>query len=203
MPCVSKPGCTHGIIVSIWLICYIQCGFSISYLSIPGIVAHDRCNISQIFIFFVQFQCPMSCCAFHLYNCFSGGFKTGQRGRKVGGQECWVIIIYSKTLACLISFSALGLLSSLFILRFIIIIISIYIIIIAITIVMGIFLYIYHQYNYPNNYQIINYSFKGFLSAEQWVFFNFLSLIGPSIYFFLFVLLLTLLLLLLLLLLLS
>ena len=69
MPCVSKPNCTHGIIVSLWLICYIQCGFSISYLSIPWIVAHDRCNISQIFTFFVQFQCPMSCCAFHLYNC--------------------------------------------------------------------------------------------------------------------------------------
>ena len=128
MPCVSKLGCTHVIIVSLWLICFIQCRFSISYLSIPGIVAHDRCNISQIFIFFVQFQCPMSCCAFHLYNCFSGGFKTGQRGRKSGGQESWVIIIYFKILACLISVNVFGLLSSLFIVRF-----GSYIIIIIIT----------------------------------------------------------------------
>ena len=136
MPCVSKPSCTHGIIVSLWLICYIQCGFSIFYLSIPGIVAHDICNISQIFTFFVQFQCPLSCCAFHLYNCFSGGFKTGQRGRKSGGQESWVIIIYFKILACLISVNVFGLLSSLFIMIFIIFIISIYIIIVIITIVM-------------------------------------------------------------------
>ena len=58
MSYVSKPGCTHGIIVSLWLICSIQCGFSISYLSIPGIVAHDRCNISQFFFEFnFNFQC--------------------------------------------------------------------------------------------------------------------------------------------------
>ena len=29
----------------------------ISYLSIPGIVAHDRCNVSHIFTFSFQFQC--------------------------------------------------------------------------------------------------------------------------------------------------
>ena len=138
MPCVSKPGYTHGIIFALWLLCYIQCGFSISYLSIPGIVAHDRCNISQSFIFSVQFQSPMSCCAFHLCDCFSCGFKTGQRGKKVGEQECWAIIIYFKILACLTSFNVFGLLSSLFILRFIIFIISIYIIIIITTIVIGI-----------------------------------------------------------------
>ena len=138
MLCVSKPSCTHEIIVSLWLICCIQCGFSISYLSIPGIAAHDRCNISQIFTFFVQFQCPMSCCAFHLYNCFSGGFKTGQHGRKVGGQECWVRIIYFKILTCLTSVNVSGLFSSLFLMRLIIIIISIYIIIIVITIVMDV-----------------------------------------------------------------
>ena len=57
----------------------------------------------------------------------------------MGGYECWVVIIYFKILACLISFSVFGPLSSLFILRFIIIIISIYIIIIIIAIVMGIF----------------------------------------------------------------
>ena len=100
MPCVSKPSCTHGIIVSLWLICCVQCGFSISYLSIPGIVAHDRCNIYHISTFSFQFQYPMLCCAFHLHNCFSGQFKTGQRGRKVGGQGCWVMIICFKILAC-------------------------------------------------------------------------------------------------------
>ena len=196
MPCFSKLGCTYGIIVSLWLICYIQCGFSISYLSISGIVAHDRCNISQIFTVFVKFQCPISCCAFHLYNCFSGGFKTRQLGRKLGGQECWVIIVYFKILASLILVNIFGLLSSLFIMRFINIIISIYIIIIIITVVMVIiFLYTHNQYNYPNNYQIINYSFKGYLLAKQWnVFFIcFLSLIG-SLYLIFFVLVLLLLL---------
>ena len=141
MPCVSKPSSTHGIVVSLWLISYIQCGFSISYLSIPGLVAHDRCNISQIFIFSVQFECTMSCCALHLHNRFSGGFKTGQRVWKLGGQECQVIIYY-KILACLISFNVFGFLSSLLILTFIIIIISIYIIIIII-IAMGIILFIH------------------------------------------------------------
>ena len=68
IPCVTKPSCTHGTIISLWLICYVQCGFSISYLSIPGIVAHDRCNISHIFTFSFQFQCLMSCCTFHLPN---------------------------------------------------------------------------------------------------------------------------------------
>ena len=46
------------------------------------------------------------------------------------------------------------------------IIISIYIIITTIVMVI---IFVYHnQYNYPNNYQIINYSFKGYLLAEQW-----------------------------------
>ena len=90
MPFVSKPGCTHGIIVSLWLICYIQCGFSISYLSIPGIVPHDRCNISKIFVVVVvQVQCPMLCCVFHLYNCFSEESKRDSMvarwvGRSIG-----------------------------------------------------------------------------------------------------------------------
>ena len=57
IPCVSKPGCTHRIIVSLWLICYILCGFSMSYLSIFGIVGHDRYNISQIFLFSFNVQC--------------------------------------------------------------------------------------------------------------------------------------------------
>ena len=77
----------HGIIISLWLICYIPCGLSISYLSIPGTVTHDRCNISHIFTFSFQFQCPMSCCVFHLCNCFPGGFRRGKRGRKG-----WVVV---------------------------------------------------------------------------------------------------------------
>ena len=96
MPCVSKPSCTHGIIISLWLIFYIQCGLSISSLSIPWIVAHNRCNISHIFAFSFQFECPISCCVFHLYKCFSGGFKMGQRGSKFGGKRCGVIIICFK-----------------------------------------------------------------------------------------------------------
>ena len=164
MPCVSKPNCTHGIIVSLWLICYTQCQFSISYLSIPGIVAHDRCIISCIFPFPFQFQCPMLRCSFYSYNSFSGGFKTGQPGRKVGGQGCRVIIIYFKNLACLTSVNVFGLFFSLFIMGFITIIISIHIIIFITTIFMVIvFLYTQSIYNYPNNDQIINYSFKCYL----------------------------------------
>ena len=61
MSCFRKPKCTYGIIVSLWLIYYIQCGFSISYLSIPGVLAHDRSNISQIFIFFFLFTFNVRC----------------------------------------------------------------------------------------------------------------------------------------------
>ena len=32
MPCVSKPCCTHGIIVSLWLKCYIQFAVWAQYL---------------------------------------------------------------------------------------------------------------------------------------------------------------------------
>ena len=167
MPCVSKLGCTHVIIVSLWLICFIQFRLSISYLSIPGIVAHDRCNIFQIFIFFVQFKCPMSCCAFHLYNCFSGGFKTGQRDRKVAGQECQVIIIYFKILACLISVNVFGLFSSLFIVRFIIIIVLlVFTLLLSLLFLWILHFYTHNQYNYLNNYQIMNYSFKGFFNSR-------------------------------------
>ena len=38
-------------IISLSLICYIQCGFSISYISICGIAAHDRYNVSHVFLF--------------------------------------------------------------------------------------------------------------------------------------------------------
>ena len=47
----AKRTCTHAIIISLWLICYIQCGFIISNLSIPGLAAHDRYNISHVFTF--------------------------------------------------------------------------------------------------------------------------------------------------------
>ena len=40
MSCVSKPTCTHVIIISFWLVCHMSFWFSISYLSIPGITAH-------------------------------------------------------------------------------------------------------------------------------------------------------------------
>ena len=52
LPYVTKSSCKHGIIISLWLICSIRCRFSISYISISGIAAHDRCNISQVFTFF-------------------------------------------------------------------------------------------------------------------------------------------------------
>ena len=107
MPCVSKPSCTKfQDQVSLWLICYIQCQFSVSYLSIPGIVAHNRCSIFHIFTFSFRFQSPMSFYAIsnvQCRNCFSGGFKTGQRGKKVDKQGCGFIIICFKILACLIS----------------------------------------------------------------------------------------------------
>ena len=35
------------------------------------------------------------------------------------------------------------------------------------TIVMFIIFYTHNQYNYPKNYQIINYSFKSYLLAEH------------------------------------
>ena len=62
--------------------------FSISYLSIPGIVV----NVDVIFpILLFFFSISMSCCTFHLCNCFSEGFKTGQASRGDEGR-CGVII---------------------------------------------------------------------------------------------------------------
>ena len=92
-------------------------------LSIPGIVANDRCNISHNFTFYFRFQFPMLCCAFHLCNCFYVAFI--QHGREVGGQVCGVMIIYWKILACLISVNVFSLLFFLFIMGFIIVIIII------------------------------------------------------------------------------
>ena len=65
MPCVRKPTSTHIIIISLWLIRHIQCGFSISYLSIPGIGAHEICNISHVFAF--SFQLYMVLCLLLLF----------------------------------------------------------------------------------------------------------------------------------------
>ena len=146
MPCVSKPSSKHEIIMSLWLICYIQYGFSISYLSIPGEVARDRCNISHIFTSMSNVVLRLS------FICFSGRFKTGQCCRKVGGQECGVIIICSKILAYLISVKVFGLLFSSFIMGYVIIIISIHIIIIIIIIMVMVMVFIFsihNQYNYP------------------------------------------------------
>ena len=57
MSYVSKPTNRDVIIKSLRLICYIQCGFDISYLSIPGIAANDRCNMSHVFTFSFQLSC--------------------------------------------------------------------------------------------------------------------------------------------------
>ena len=76
MPCMSEPGCTRGIIVSLWLICYIQCRFSIYYLSIPGIVAYGRCNISQIFIFLFNFNIQCRAVSF-IYIMFFSRIQNG------------------------------------------------------------------------------------------------------------------------------
>ena len=56
MPCVNKFTCAHAIIIWLWLICHIQCGFSISYLSIPGILAHDKCIFSMLLLFLFIFN---------------------------------------------------------------------------------------------------------------------------------------------------
>ena len=55
----------------------------------------------------------------------------------------------------------------------IIIIISIYFIIIIITIAMVLFFYTHNQYNYPNNYQIIDYSIKGCLFLFYYCYYYF------------------------------
>ena len=64
MPCV--PTYTHVIIISLWLICYTQCGFSISYLSIPGIAAHDKCIISHVSTFSFNFNVVL-CLSFNYF----------------------------------------------------------------------------------------------------------------------------------------
>ena len=77
------------------------------------------------------------------------------------------MVICFKILVFLISVNVFGLLLFLFVVGFIMIIISIHIIIIITTIIMVISFYTHDQYNDPNNYQIITYSFKHYLLAEQ------------------------------------
>ena len=57
MPYASKPPSRDVIVTSFWFICHIQCGFSISYLSIPGIAANDTWNMSHVFTFSFQLSC--------------------------------------------------------------------------------------------------------------------------------------------------
>ena len=72
--------------------CYIQCGFSISYLSIPGTAAHERCNISDIFTFSFQFQC---CAVPFIYTAIF--WEDSKLGSVVGAMwGMWVMIICFK-----------------------------------------------------------------------------------------------------------
>ena len=141
MSCVSKRACTHVIIRSLWLICYIHCGFSISYLSIPGIAAYDRCTIPHSYFFF---SISISCCAFLLYNCFLGGLKTGQRGRGDGGGAVESQSFVSR-LACLNLVHVYGLLFSLFL-------------------IIGIYYSCYQQYHY-DYYHYYCYGYYIFIHA--------------------------------------
>ena len=54
----------------LWLTFRIRVGISISYLSIPGIVAHDRCYISHCFVLCVYvFNClSCSACILQMHN---------------------------------------------------------------------------------------------------------------------------------------
>ena len=54
----------------LWLTFRIRVGINISYLSIPGIVAHDRCYISHCFVFCVYvFNCLLcSACILQMHN---------------------------------------------------------------------------------------------------------------------------------------
>ena len=88
IPCVTKPCCTHGIIISLWLICYIQRGFSVSYLSILGIVAHDRCNIYHNLLFLSNFNVQCRAVPFIYITTFQ---QDSERGSVVGR---WVVVVW-------------------------------------------------------------------------------------------------------------
>ena len=56
---------------SLWLTLHIRAGINISHLSIPGIVAHDRCCISHCFVLcvFVFFNCLLcSACILQMHD---------------------------------------------------------------------------------------------------------------------------------------
>ena len=105
---------SHVIIISLSLICYIQCG--ISSLLTPGIAAHDRCDCSHIFIF--SFQCQ--CCAVLFIYIYAIWEEDSMRG-SVGGEIGWEggvgggmgSLSFVSRLACLISIHVYGLLFSL------------------------------------------------------------------------------------------
>ena len=48
----------------------------ISWCNIDVILIDVIFRTFSLFIFSFQFQCPVLCCAFHLYNCFSERLKT-------------------------------------------------------------------------------------------------------------------------------
>ena len=60
-----------------------------SYLSIPGTVVHDRCNISQIFTFLFNFNAHCFAVSFIILIVFQDNSKWGRMvgrwvGRRVG-----------------------------------------------------------------------------------------------------------------------
>ena len=54
MPCVSKLACTHVIIISLWLTCHIQCGFSISIY--PFLGEQPMIDVSTFLLFLFSFN---------------------------------------------------------------------------------------------------------------------------------------------------
>ena len=143
--------------------CCIQCRFRFSYLSIPQTLAHDRCNISQSFTFFFNFNVALY---HHLYNCFQGGVKTGQGS----GMEYRVIItclkiIFFKSQA---RYSVTFFLTCSYCLRFFIIIICVIIIFIIINIIIKdiVMIIIFCKRNLHNDLKIYD-SCKCYLLPES------------------------------------
>ena len=83
MQCVSKHTCTCVIVISLWLTCNTQCGFSIYYLSIPRIEALDRCNTSPpTFYFFIS---TLMCAVAFIY--LTNFWEDAKLGKVVGGMR--------------------------------------------------------------------------------------------------------------------
>ena len=100
MPCVSKPTCAHVIIISLWLICYIQCGVSISYLFISW--------YSHVFTFSFQIYCSVVSLIY-----LSVFWEDSKKYSVVGGRGNIVFWSFVSRLVYLISFHVYGLLLSL------------------------------------------------------------------------------------------